>query len=106
MGSKDAKEWCLALSIATAIVVLSACAAESGIAPAGQDTYLASRSGAFYVPITDLKAQVLRQVGDFCDKRSMTFSVISSSNTQPPYVPGNNPEVDVQFKCVSHETDK
>jgi hypothetical protein len=85
------------------VLLLAACASEPGVVPAGQDTYMASRSGKFYVSMTEVRAGVLKEVGDFCEKRNMTFAVISTSSTQPPYVVGNNPEIEVQFRCVSHD---
>jgi hypothetical protein len=85
-------------------LLLAACASQPDIVPAGQDTYMASRAGAIYVPITELRANVLHQAGEFCDKRNMTFAVISSSSTPPPYLPGNPPEIEIQFRCVDHET--
>jgi hypothetical protein len=91
------------LILVTCVLWLAACAAEPGIVPAGQDTFMASRSGKFYVSMTDVRAAVLREAGDFCEKRNMTFAVISTQSTQPPYIVGNNPEIEIQFRCVSHE---
>ena len=86
-------------------LLLTACASEPGVVPAGQDTYMASRSGKFYVSMTEVRASALKEAGDFCEKRNMTFAVISSSITQPPYMLGNNPEIVLNFRCVSHTAD-
>ena len=84
--------------------LLVACASEPAVVPAGDDTYMASRSGKFYVSMTEVRAAVLKEAGEFCEKRAMTFLVISTSSSQPPYIVGNNPEIEVQFRCVSHAT--
>ena len=72
-----------------------------GVVPAGEDTFLASRTGAFYVPITDLKAQVLAQAGQYCDNQKKTFEIIDSNQTLPPYSLG--PAVEVHFRCIDRQ---
>ncbi len=81
-------------------VLLAGCAAHPAIVPAGEGTYMASRSGQVYNSITSLKAKTLAQADEFCAAKHMTFVVLSSTNSEPPYILGNFPRVEVQFKCV------
>jgi hypothetical protein len=82
-------------------VVLTGCAAHPSIVPAGEGTYIASRSGQAYNSITGLKAKALTQADEFCEAKHMTFpSVLNSTNSEPPYIFGNYPRVEIRFKCI------
>ena len=82
------------------LILLTGCAAHPSIVPAGEGTYIASRSGQAFTSITDLKAKSLTQADEFCAAKHMTFAVLHSSNSEPPYIFGNYPRVEIQFKCV------
>jgi hypothetical protein len=86
-------------------VLLTACAAQPSVTPAGEGTYIASRSGQAYNSITGLKAKALSQADDFCAAKHMTFKVLNSTNSDPPYIFGNYPRVEIQFKCVPMEAE-
>lgn len=86
-------------------VLLTACAAQPSITPAGEGTYIASRSGQAYNSITGLKAKALTQADEFCGAKHMTFKVLSSTNSEPPYIFGNFPRVEIHFRCVPLEAD-
>jgi hypothetical protein len=86
-----------------AVVLLAGCAAHPAITPAGEGTYIASRSGQVYNSITDLKANVLTQADEFCSAKHLTFKVLNSTNSEPPYIFGNYPRVEVTFKCIPIE---
>jgi hypothetical protein len=84
----------------TIVVALAGCAAHPSIVPAGEGTYIASRSGQAYNSITGLKAKALTEADDFCAAKHMTFTVLNSTNSEPPYILGNYPRVEIQFKCI------
>jgi hypothetical protein len=86
------------------VVLLSACAAHPAVTPAGEGTYIASRSGQAFTSITDLKAKALTQADEFCGTKHMTFKVLNSTNSDPPYLFGNYPRVEIQFKCIPFDT--
>jgi hypothetical protein len=86
-------------------VLLTACAAQPSVTPAGEETYIASRSGQAYNSITGLKAKALTQADEFCGAKHMTFKVLNSTNSDPPYIFGNYPRVEIQFKCMPIEAD-
>jgi hypothetical protein len=86
------------------VALLSACAAHPAVTPAGEGTYIASRSGQVFTSITDLKAKALTQADEFCGAKHMTFKVLNSTNSEPPYILGNYPRVEITFKCVPSDT--
>jgi hypothetical protein len=80
--------------------LLTACASQPSVTPAGEGTYIASRSGQAYNSITGVKAKALTQADEFCVAKHMTFQVLNSTNSDPPYIFGNYPRVEIQFRCV------
>lgn len=82
-----------------ACLLLTACATNPGIVPAGGDSYLVSRSGyGFLETASNVKANVLVEADAFCSKKGMAMQVISES-TKPAY-PTHPPEAEVRFRCV------
>jgi hypothetical protein len=77
------------------------CAAHSGVVPIGQDTYMVSRQAATGFSGTGtLKAEAFREANDFCAGQGKAFQVVSTSESQPPYLLGNFPRAEVQFMCL------
>jgi hypothetical protein len=48
-----------------------------------------------------LKADVMRQAGDYCASQGREFLLTNVSETQPPYLLGNYPRAEINFRCVS-----
>ena len=82
------------------LVNLVACASHPAVVPAGEGTYIASRSGQVFTTITELKAKALVQADEFCSAKHQTFKVLNSTNSEPPYILGNFPRVEITFKCT------
>ena len=84
------------------LLALAGCASNSGVVPAGQDTYLVSREAASgFAGLGTLKADALRQADAYCQGLHKAMKVISATESQPPYVFGNFPRAEVQFMCLS-----
>ena len=84
------------------ILLLVGCATNSGIAPMGQDTYMVARQAATgFSGSGDLKAEALREANDYCMSQKREMQVLSTSEAKPPYIFGNFPKAEVQFKCLS-----
>jgi len=80
---------------------LASCASNPGVAPAGPDTYIVSRQAATgFTGLGGLKEDALREANGYCVARKREMIVVNSTESQPPYVLGNFPRVEVQFKCV------
>lgn len=86
-------------------IILSGCAANSGVIPIGQDTYMVSRQAATgFSGSGTLKAEAFEEARVYCKKQNKILQVVNTNEAQPPYVFGNFPKAEVQFMCLS-ETD-
>ena len=82
-------------------VLLSACASNTGIVPTGADTFLVARQAATGLSgLGNLKGEALQEADQYCVSRKMSLHVVGARETQPPYILGNYPRVEVQFKCL------
>jgi hypothetical protein len=84
------------------IVLFAGCASNSGVVPAGQDTYIVSRQAATgFSGSGTLKADALREANQHCDSQKKVLKVVKITETQPPYLLGNFPKVEVEFMCLT-----
>ncbi len=75
--------------------------ANSGVVPIGHDIYMLSRQAATgFSGSGNLKGDALREANAYCDKRHLTMQVVTVQEAEPPYIFGNFPKAEVQFKCV------
>lgn len=67
----------------------------------GQDSFMVSRQAATgFSGSGNLKAEAIIEANQYCNSRGKTVQVLNSTEAQPPYIFGNFPKADVQFKCV------
>lgn len=67
----------------------------------GQDTYLVSRQAATGISGSgNLKAEALTEAGQYCATQKRALQVVSMTEAQPPYLVGNYPKAEIQFRCV------
>jgi hypothetical protein len=82
-------------------LALAGCASNSGIVAMGQDTYFVSRQAATgFTGMGTLKAEAIGEAVQFCGTKGKALQVVSSSDAKPPYILGNFPKTEMQFKCV------
>jgi hypothetical protein len=82
-------------------LLVTGCASNSGVVPAGPDSYLVSRQAASgFSGLGTLKADALLEADSYCKTRSKALKVTSATESQPPYVFGNFPKAEVQFMCL------
>lgn len=82
------------------VAVLAGCAATSTIAPMGNDTFMLSKQAATGFPgLGNLKAEVLTEANAHCGKTGKSIQVVSTTESQPPFILGNYPRAEVQFTC-------
>lgn len=80
---------------------LSACASNPGVAPMGTDRYMVSRQGASGVSSqSQVHADTLREADAHCVSRGRSLDVLSTRQAKPPYIFGNFPRSEVEFRCV------
>lgn len=67
----------------------------------GQDTFAVSRQAATgFSGSGTLKAEALTEAGQYCTTQKKVLQVVSMNEAKPPYILGNYPKAEVQFKCV------
>lgn len=90
--------------IAIGVVLISGCAANSGIVPMGSNTYMVSRQAATgFTGMGTLKAEAMREAYTQCSKTDKAVKVIETIDAKPPYIFGNFPKTEIRFKCVAEE---
>jgi hypothetical protein len=90
--------------IGAAIVslVLSACASHTGIVPMGQDTYMVAKQQATGFPgLGNMKAEIIAEASRHCAGLGKEFQIVSTQESQPPYILGNYPRSEIQFMCLA-----
>lgn len=88
----------LALS---ALLIFSGCAVNSGVVAMGQDTYLVSRQAATgFSGMANLKVEAIGEASQFCGAQGRSLQVVRETDAQPPYILGNYPKTEIQFRCV------
>src|SRR5258708_37664032 len=91
------KAWILGLPLA-----LAGCAANSGVAPLGGDTFVVSRQAATgFSGSGNLKAEALTEANQYCSSQSKSLLVTNTKEVGPPYVMGNFPKAAVEVMCLS-----
>jgi len=86
---------------AAAAVLVAGCAANSGIAPVGPDTFIVSRQAATgFSGSGTLKADAMNEANQYCTTKSKVIYVLTATEAAPPFVMGNFPKAEVQFMCL------
>ena len=80
-------------------VLLGGCASNSGVIPAGIDSYMVSRQdGGIAGALGSLKAENLKDASEFCNKKGQKFTVLNSEDVVRAL--GKIPQSTLYFKCV------
>ena len=83
-------------------LLFAGCATNSGVAPTGSDTYMVTRQAATgFSGSGDLKAEALREANQFCLSQKKEMQVVNTTEARPPFIFGNFPKAEVQFKCLA-----
>jgi hypothetical protein len=66
----------------------------------GKDSYFLSRQAATgFSGAGTLKAETLSEAGAYCGGKGKNVEVITLTEAKPPFIFGNFPKADLQFKC-------
>jgi hypothetical protein len=91
----------LILAIAAAPIFLVGCASHTGIIPMGQGNYMIAKQQATGFPgLGNLKAEIITEGLAQCTSQGRKFELVSSQETQPPYILGNYPRSEIMFRCI------
>jgi hypothetical protein len=89
-------------SIAIVLVTVTACASHTGIVQMGRDTYMVAKQQATGFPgLGNMKAELIAEASSHCAERGKELQIVSTYETQPPYVLGNYPRSEIQFMCLA-----
>jgi hypothetical protein len=81
---------------------LTACASHTGVVRMGQDTYMIAKQQATGFPgLGNMKAEIISEAAQHCAGLSKELQVVSTHETQPPYILGNYPRSEIQFMCLT-----
>lgn len=84
-----------------AAIVLAGCASAPPIVPTGPGAYLVSRQAATgFSGMGDLKVEAIRDAGAYCTGMGKSLTVTGTQESQPPFMLGNYPRVEVRFTCT------
>lgn len=82
-------------------VLMTGCASNSGVVSMGKDSYFVSRQAATgFSGAGTLKAETLSEAGAYCGAKGKSVEVVTLTEAQPPFIFGNFPKADLQFKCI------
>lgn len=80
---------------------VTGCASNSGVVPIGPATFMVSRQAATgFSGSGTLKADALQEANQYCLSQDKKLQVVNTAEAQPPYIFGNFPKAEVQFKCL------
>ena len=83
-------------------IFLFACASHTGIIPMGKDSYMIAKQQATGFPgLGNMKAEIIGEGSRYCANLGKEFQIVSTQETQPPYILGNYPRSEIQFMCLS-----
>lgn len=85
-----------------AVAVVAGCASNTGVVPMGRDTYMIAKQQATGFPgLGNIKAEAIGEASRYCADQGKVLEVVSASETQPPYILGNYPRAEIQFRCAT-----
>lgn len=84
------------------LFTMSACASHTGVVPMGMDTYMIAKQQATGFPgLGNMKAEIIAEGIQYCAGLGKEFQIVSTQETQPPYILGNYPRSEIQFMCIA-----
>jgi len=85
----------------SAALILTGCAASSGVVPIGKDTYMSSKQAATgFGGLGNLKSELFSDAARYCATEGKTVQVVNTSENAGPYILGNYPRAEIQFMCL------
>lgn len=78
------------------------CASHTGVVSIGKDTFIIAKQQATGFPgLGNMKAEIIAEGSNFCRTQDKEFQIVSTNESQPPYIFGNYPRSEITFMCVS-----
>lgn len=87
--------------ISALTLLVTGCATNSGVVPIGQNSYMVSRQAATgFSGSGKLKAEAFQEASEYCTKIGKYLQVVNTEEAKPPFILGNFPKAEVQFRCL------
>ena len=84
-----------------AVILVSGCASHTGFVDMGQGSYMIAKQQATGFPgLGNMKAEIIAEGSAKCASQGKRFELITTQESQPPYILGNFPRSEITFKCV------
>lgn len=88
--------------MAALLLTISGCASHTGVVPIGRDTFMIAKQQATGFPgLGNMKAEIIAEASLHCSSLGKEFQIVSTYETQPPYILGNYPRSEIQFMCLA-----
>jgi hypothetical protein len=89
------------LSMLCVCAFMVSCASHTGVVSIGKDTYMVAKQQATGFPgLGNLKAEIIVEGAAHCKSLNKEFQLISTTESQPPYIWGNYPRSEITFMCI------
>jgi len=83
------------------LLLLVGCGTNTGVQPLTNDTFKIFKQGSTGLVGSDkIKSDVELQASQYCAGKGKSMQVLNVITGQPPYIFGNFPKAEIQFKCV------
>jgi len=80
-------------------VLFVGCSTTSNIVPIGKDTFLISKEQATgFQGLGTMKADIIGEANKYCSSQGKVMEIVSTSDSQPPFVLGNYPRSEINFR--------
>lgn len=94
-------------TIAVIALAVSACASNTVVVPMGKDTFhIAKQQATGFPGLGNMKAEIMTEASQHCAAQGKDLQVVSTHETQPPYILGNYPRSEIMFTCLSAEDEE
>lgn len=85
------------------LLALAACASHTGVVATGSQSYMiAQQAETGFLGLGNMKAELIQEGAAHCAGKGLDFQLTRTSETQPPYVFGNYPRAEIEFRCIPH----
>jgi len=84
------------------LATIVGCASHTGVISMGRDTFMIAKQQATGFPgLGNMKAEIIGEGSRHCASINKEFQIVSSNETQPPYILGNYPRSEITFMCLT-----
>ena len=84
------------------LLMLTGCASHTGVVSMGKDTFMIAKQQATGFPgLGNMKAEIISEGSGYCRSQNKEFQIVSTYDSQPPYILGNFPRSEITFMCVA-----